>query len=97
MLEALIKKYHLRQHLIETKQLTLENDIQYQVDQITLHGPTSRTLLVAEDNTRWQLNLMANASTGNASGGGQNAGLNSLFNGGNQSQSIGFDPANSYR
>ncbi len=88
-LRQLINKYHLPS-LVATKQLVLENDIQYQVDQITLHGPTKRTLLVAEDNTRWQLNLTATAATGNGSGGGANAGANSLFNGLNQAQSVGL-------
>ncbi|RDI46593.1 TolC family protein [Aquicella lusitana] len=63
--ENLIKKYHLPL-LDQAKQLTLHNDIQYQIDQITLHGPTTRSLMVAEDNTRWQLNLTANAATRNA-------------------------------
>lgn len=88
-LDRLIKKYRFPT-LTETKSLTLRNDIQYQVDQIVLHGPTSRTLLVAEDNTRWQLNLTANASTGGGSGGGQSAGIDSLFNGANQAQSVGL-------
>jgi outer membrane protein TolC len=73
--------------LDETKHLTLENDIQFQVDQITLYGSTKRNLLVAEDNTRWQLNLTVNAVEGNGSGGGANSGLNSLSNGDNQNQS----------
>lgn len=84
---ALIKKYHPATEE-DAKREILENDIQYQVDTITVQGPTSRSLLVAEDNTRWQLNATANATTGNGSGGGQNAGMDSLFNGANQSQSI---------
>lgn len=87
-LEALINQYQ-GMGLDETKRLVLENDIQYQIDQITLNGPTSRSLLVAEDNTRWQLNVTANAATGNGGGGGENAGVDSLFNGANQSQSVG--------
>lgn len=85
----LIDKYHLPT-LIETKKLTLENDIEYQTAQIMLHGPTTRSLLVAEDNTRWQLNLAVNGTTGSGSSGGQNAGINSLFNGANQGQNIGL-------
>lgn len=85
--DSLIAKYHFTE-LDEAKRLILQNDIQYQVDQITLHGSTSRALLVAKDNTRWQLNLTANVGTGSGSGGGQNAGFNSLFNGANQSQSV---------
>lgn len=88
-LNALINQYQLLS-LDETKNLVLENDIQYQIDTITLNGPTARSLLVAEDNTRWQLNLTANAATGNGSGGGDSAGVDSLFNGANQSQSIGL-------
>lgn len=88
-LPALIAKYHLP-NLNDAKILVLKNDIQYQVDNITLHGPTSRALLVAEDNTRWQLNLTANATTGGGAGGGQSAGVDSLFNGANQSQSVGL-------
>lgn len=57
---ALIKKYHLPAKQMATK-LILENDIQYQVDQITLHGSTSRNVLLANDNARWQLNLTVNA------------------------------------
>ncbi|MHB1947533.1 MAG: TolC family protein [Gammaproteobacteria bacterium] len=83
----LIKKYSAPT-LEETKHLTLENDIQYQVDQITLNGSTKRNLLVAEDNTRWQLNLTANGIAGGGAGGGQNAGFSSLANGSNQSQSL---------
>ncbi len=51
----LITKYHVPT-LTQSKALLLEYDIQYQIDQITLHGSTKRTLLIAEDNTRWQLN-----------------------------------------
>lgn len=81
----LISRYHMPS-MDETKKLTLKNDIQYQTDQITLHGATARNLLVAEDNTRWQLNLTATATAGNGSGGGPNAGLNSIYNGYNQTQ-----------
>ncbi|MCW5582883.1 MAG: TolC family protein [Gammaproteobacteria bacterium] len=87
--QSLINKYHLPT-LSNAKKWTLENDIQYQTDKITLHGQKSRDLLVAEDNTRWQLNFSTNVSTGNGSGGGQNAGFNSLFNGANQTQSVGL-------
>jgi len=89
-IDALIAKYHLPA-LNNAKRLILENDIQYQTDEITLHGQRSRDLMVAEDNARWQLNLTANAATGNGSGGGQGAGINSVFNGANQSQNIGLE------
>lgn len=88
-LQGLIDRYHPRS-LEETKTLVLKNDIQYQVDQIVLHGRTSRSLLTAKDNTRWQLNLDANAQTGNGNGGGFNAGINSMLNGMNQARSIGL-------
>lgn len=88
-LDKLISKYHLPP-LDETKNLILENDIQYQTNQITLNGVTKRNLIVAEDNTRWQLNFTANAGTGGSSGGGPNAGFYSLINGVNESQSVGL-------
>lgn len=88
-LNALIKKYHPIS-LDDAKKWVLENDIQYQVDQITLHGPTTRSLLIAEDNARWQLNATANVVTGNSRGGGYNAGINSIFNGVNQSENVGL-------
>lgn len=87
--EELTRKYHFPT-LNNTKKWSLENDIQYQTDQITLHGERKRSLLAAEDNTRWQLNFTANVATGGGTGGGQNAGVNSLFNGTNQSQSVGL-------
>lgn len=88
-LDNLIARYHLPT-LDTTKKLTMDNDIQYQTDVITLYGRTTRGVKVAEDQTRWSLNLIANASTGNGSGGGQSAGINSLFNGRNQSHSLGL-------
>lgn len=86
-LEQLINRYQLPT-LTKTKNAVLANDIQYQIDQITLHGPTSRGLLAAKDNTRWQLDLTANVATGSGAGGGYNAGTNSLFNGANQNQTL---------
>ncbi|VVC76942.1 hypothetical protein AQUSIP_22690 [Aquicella siphonis] len=87
--QSLIRKYHLPA-LAEAKKLTLENDIQYQTEEITLHGQKSRNLMVAEDNTRWKLDFTANVATGSGSGGGLNAGINSVFNGANQAQSVGL-------
>jgi outer membrane protein TolC len=83
----LIKKYHIPR-LEQSKQMILENDIQYQTDQITLQGSTKRSVLLAEDNTRWQLNLVGTASSGSGTGGGPNAGINSLVNGVNQTDSV---------
>lgn len=82
----LIKRY-LVPPLSEAKVMVIANDIQYQTDKITLEGATKRSVLTAEDNSRWQLNLTVNAATGNGSGGGQNQGLGSLVNGANQMQS----------
>lgn len=82
----LIQKYHLPT-LANAKKCVLENDIQYQTDLITLYGQRSRDVMIAEDNTRWQLNFIANATTGNGSGGGYNAGFNSIYNGFNHTQS----------
>ena len=67
--------------------MILENDIQYQIDQVTLQGSLKRSLLSAEDNTRWQLNLTVNSSVGGGSGGGESSGLNSLVNGVNEKNS----------
>lgn len=82
----LIQKYRVPS-LPQAKEMILENDIQYQVDNITLNGSTKRSLRTAEDNTRWQLNLTLNGSTGGGTGGGPNAGLNSLVNGVNVTDS----------
>jgi len=89
-LAKLISMYNLPD-LVVTERLVLENDIQYQVDNITLHGQTKRSLQSAEDNTRWQLNLTADASSGHNSGGsGENGGISNLFNGTSQTQGIGL-------
>ncbi len=87
---TLINKYHLPT-LDESKNMGLTNDIQYQVDQITFQGAIKRSILAAEDNTRWQLNLTLNTATGNGTGGGPNAGLNSLVNGVNQTNSAALN------
>ncbi|EKD55119.1 MAG: type I secretion outer membrane protein [uncultured bacterium] len=84
--EKLIKKYRIPT-LNESKQMILKNDIQYQTDQITLQGTVKRSVLAAEDATRWQLNLTVNSAVGNGSGGGQSAGINSLVNGVNETNS----------
>ncbi len=84
----LIQKYHLPT-LPNTKKSVLENDIQYQVDNITLHGPTTRALLLAEDNMRWQLNLTGTMTAGGVSGNApQNS--NRFFSAANQSRSVGL-------
>lgn len=88
-LETLIKKYHLPS-LEETKQLVLKNDIQYQTDQITLHGSAQRTLLTAIDNTRWQLNFSINGTTGGTID-DEYHGFNSLFNRATQDYYVGVE------
>ncbi len=88
-LEKLIKKYRLPS-IDETKTLVLKNDIQYQTDQITLHGSAQRTLLTAIDNTRWQLNFSVNASTGGTID-DEYHGFNSLFNRATQDYYVGVE------
>ncbi len=88
-LQQLIPKYHLPP-LSVTKNAVLENDIQFQVDNITLHGATKRAVLLAEDATRWKLNLTASVVTGNGQDGSQKNGLNNAFNLRNQAQAVGL-------
>jgi outer membrane protein TolC len=83
---TLIHKYHTPT-LADTEDMSLLNDIQYQVDQITFEGATKRSLVTAEDNTRWELNLRIKTGVGQGAGGGPNAGLNSLVNNLNRTQS----------
>lgn len=84
---ALMKKYHVPP-LNQAKILTLENDIQYQIDQITLHGTMHRSLLDAEDGTRAQLNLSGNLTAGSDD---DNSGIKSLVNGINQTSAISLN------
>lgn len=91
--DALIKKYKILTKE-EAKEMILKNDIQYQVDYITLNGSTSRSLMMAEDNTRWQLSVDANVSTQSGQTGNINPGPNpnasSLNRGAYQNQTIGL-------
>jgi len=84
--EKLIKKYHIPT-LNESKRMIVENDVQYQAAQITYEGTTKRAVTLAEDEARWQLDIILNASTGGGNGGGLNAGINSLVNGVNRTNS----------
>lgn len=77
----LIKKYHLPTR-DEAQMMTLKNDIQFQVDQIMLHGAMQRALLIAQDNTRPQLNLTLNSTLG-----GAQQGITQMWNGDNQTNS----------
>jgi len=84
---SLIKKYAIPSLEI-TKKLVVENDTGYQTAQITYEGVTKRSLVAVEDEARWKLNLTATAATGSNSGGGPNAGINSLVNGINRSDQV---------
>ena len=86
-IDALIKKYKMPS-MKDTKSLVLKNDIQYQTDNIVLHGSTSRSLLVAEDNLRWKLNLSANAATSTGKTNNQNIETTNMLSGTNQNQSV---------
>lgn len=91
--EALIKKYKMPTQQ-EAKEMILKNDIQYQTDFLTLNGSTSRSLMIAEDNTRWQLSLNANVSTQSGQTGNINPGPNpnpgNNNSGAYQNQTIGL-------
>jgi outer membrane protein TolC len=76
----LIKKYHIPS-LKQSQKMVLNNDVQYQTDKIILEGSLKRNLLEAIDNQKTQLDLTLNTSTGNGVGGGKYAGLNSIING----------------
>nr|AIA18082.1 Outer membrane efflux protein [uncultured bacterium] len=83
---ALIHKYHVPS-LANAQSLSLVNDIQFQTDVITYEGTTKRNLHLAEDNTRWQLNLVANGTLGGGDT-GQNNPLNALANGQNKAMGV---------
>jgi outer membrane protein TolC len=89
VIPALIQKYHTP-NLPDTKQMVITNDVDYQAAQIFLSGMHQRALAIAEDNTRWKLDLTATGNVGHSAGGGPNAGLNSLVNGINQTDSVGL-------
>lgn len=86
-IEKLSAKYSIKsQEQVESQ--VLLNDIQYQIDQVTLHGPVSRSVLLAKNNMQWQLDLSANASTGNGFANDESSWVSGLFNGTNRSQSV---------
>lgn len=72
--------------LEESKCLALQNDVGYQTSLIN-QKINERALLVAIDSARAELNLSLDYTTGGGTGGGQNAGIESLFNGANNSTS----------
>jgi len=86
----LLKKFNIPK-LNEFKELSLKNDIQYQSDIILLEGSKQRSLKLAKDNAKWELNLTGTAHSGDGNGGGPNSGLQSLVNGVNQTNSFRVD------
>jgi hypothetical protein len=55
-IQQLMKKYHLLTEKT-VKKLSIDNDVQYQTDLITINGATKRGVMLAEDNARSSLNL----------------------------------------
>lgn len=89
-LDHLIHQYKLsNEENVKTK--ALQHDLQYKTNYMTLHGQLQRSYTVAKDNTRWKLDLTANLSSGKGIGSGQNAGLNSVFNGYNQTKNVSLN------
>ena len=75
--------------LVDAKKLVVAHDVSYQSAQITYEGSVKRSVAAAENNMLWKLDLTATAATGsNGNSGGQNAGLNSLVNGVNRTDSV---------
>lgn len=68
--------------------LALQNDPTYQTALFNLNI-AKRNLLVAKDQNRWTLDLVASSAVGNGSGNGPDAGINSLTNGRNLSNNVG--------
>lgn len=68
--------------------IALGNDINYQVGAITIRT-LRRSLLQAQDQDRPTLNLTASETLGGGSGGSDNAGLKSMFNGTNHAEAVG--------
>lgn len=71
-------------------ELALANNTDYQISWLQMLK-AERTLQQIKNNQLWQLDVTANASTGGGTGGGKNAGLESLINGNHYSASIGFN------
>ncbi len=68
----------------------LQNDPTYQSQAFSLNI-LKRNLVVAEDQNRWTLNVVANSTVGNGIDGGPDAGINSLTNGRNLSNNVGVE------
>lgn len=74
-------------HRKQSIAIALKNDPTYQTDLLQLKQDR-RSLLVAQDNNRWQLNAIATATTGNGTGGKPFNNFTGMVNGLNQSQSF---------
>lgn len=72
------------------KQLAIANNTDFQTTGIGLRI-LRRELLVAKDNTRWQLDLTASETMGGGSGSGPDSGFPSLTNHRNHAESIGAE------
>lgn len=73
-------------------QLMYQNNISYLSALLGLKIGKLR-LLLAEDQQRWSLNVLGTIMQGSGSGGGGNAGIDSLFNGLNNSRTLGLELA----
>lgn len=77
-IKELTEKYAVT-NLQKVKQQALSNNIQYQIDLITIYGQKTRDLAIAKDNTRMKLDFSTTLSTGGG-----------IVNAETQSQSVGF-------
>ncbi len=73
----------------EAKRLLFANNPSYLFAEYSLRN-SKISLLQAEDQQRWTLNLVGTVTQGNGVGGNGNDGLDSLYNGRNRSRSIGL-------
>jgi len=74
----------------EAKRLLFANNISYLTTKLTLNN-ARLSLLLAEDQQRWSLNLTGTIVQGAGSGPNPNTGIDSLFNGYNRSRSLGLE------
>lgn len=72
-----------------SEKLALAANTAYQVARISIYT-LERGLLVAKNNSKWELDLNASATRGNGFGGGDNAGLRSIVNSRNYSNEVGL-------
>ncbi|MDX1900495.1 MAG: TolC family protein [Gammaproteobacteria bacterium] len=75
--------------LDESIQTALKNNVQYRQAEMTLRQ-NEISVLTAEDNARWQLNLTATRTFGGP-GLSSSSGFNGLFNGSNDNLSVGLN------